>query len=212
MAAVLHYLQFFLGRLFYPFRGHDSRQIIHIPAFNEVPKPNMTLEAVECGPSGSNMLLHHTCLAEDGVGCLPDLRWAPPQSSQQVTEYLLICEDIDLPIPFLVAHHGLFWAIPGSTTTATAADVQVKDASSKSRLTNAGWRFVPNPLGTAYGGPAAPLGHGSHRYVYTIIALDAHLEFDLPEKVTKKDIKRALVGKVIGWAQWTGVFERPWPN
>ena len=212
MAAVLHYLQFFLGRLFYPFRGHDSRQFIYIPAFKELPTPNMTLEATECGPSGSKMLLHHTCLANDGVGLLPDLRWTPPETNEPVKEYLLICEDIDLPIPFFVAHHGLFWAIPGSTTTASASDVQMKDGIPKSRQTTAGWRFVPNPLGTAYGGPAPPLGHGSHRYVFTIIALNTFLEFERPGKVTKKDIKHALVGKVIGWAQWTGVFERPWPN
>lgn len=210
-ATLMIFLRFLLGRLLYPFRGHDSRQIIYIPAFNEVP-PNMTLEASECGPSGSTMLPHHTCLAEDGIGCFPNLCWTAPEGIQPAKEYVLICEDIDLPIPFFVAHHGLFWAIPSSTTTAAAADVRVKDQDVKSRQTNAGWRFIPNPLGTAYTGPAPPLGHGSHRYVFTIIALNTPLEFEHPEKVTKSEIKRALVGRIVGWAQWTGVFERPWPN
>lgn len=211
MAVALHCLQYLLGRLFYPIRGHDSRQIIYTPAFKNIPKPNMTLEAVECGPSGSKMLLHYTCLTEDGLGCLPDLRWSPPECDEPVQEYVLICEDIDLPIPFLVIHHGLFWAIPPAATTAVPADIKARDDDPKSRRTDAGWRFVPNLRNTPYIGAAAPLGHGSHRYVFTIVALNAPLEFERPEKVTKQDIKHAMIGKVIGWGQWIGHFERPWP-
>lgn len=62
----------------------------------------------------------------------------------------------------------------------------------------------------AYCGAGAPYGHGSHRYVYTIVALNARLEFPHPEKVTKNDLKRAMLGKVIGWGQWVGTFERTW--
>ncbi|CEJ57868.1 hypothetical protein PMG11_06546 [Penicillium brasilianum] len=210
MAVILDSLQFALGRLLYPIRGHDSRQIIHDQAFKDVPKPNMSLEAPECGPSGSKLLPQHTCLAEDRIGCLPNLLWTAPECNESVQEYLLICEDIDLPIPCLVIHHGLFWAIPPSANTATPADVKEVDRSAKSRQTAAGWRFIPNPLGTAYGGAGAPYGHGSHRYVYTIVALNARLEFRHPEKVTKNDIKRAMVGKVVGWGQWIGTFERTW--
>jgi phosphatidylethanolamine-binding protein (PEBP) family uncharacterized protein len=210
MAVVLNSLQFVLGRLLYPIRGHDSRQIIYDPAFKDITKPNMSLESIECGPSGSKLLPHHTCLAEDRIGCLPNLRWTSPECNEPVKEYLLICEDIDIPIPCLVIHHGLFWAIPPSANTATPADIKEQDGAAKSRQTAAGWRFIPNPLGTAYGGAGAPYGHGSHRYVYTIVALNAPLEFQHPEKVTKNDIKHAMVGKVIGWGQWVGTFERTW--
>ncbi|KAJ5698840.1 hypothetical protein N7462_000845 [Penicillium macrosclerotiorum] len=210
MAVVLDSLQFVLGRLLYPIRGHDSRQIIHDPALKEHPVPNMSLEAPECGPSGSKLLPHHTCLAEDRVGGLPKLRWTPPEASEPVKEYVLICEDIDIPIPCLVIHHGLFWGIPASANMATPADIKERSDAAKTRQTEAGWRFVPNPLGTAYGGAGAPYGHGSHRYVFTIIALNAPLEFQIPAKTTKNDIKRAMAGKVIGWGQWVGTFERTW--
>lgn len=66
--------------------------------------------------------------------------------------------------------------------------------------------------GKPYMGAAAPLGHGPHRYVFTIIALNAPLGFSLPERIWPSEIKHAMVGKVIGWGQWTGIFERPWPN
>jgi hypothetical protein len=51
MTVVLHYLQFLLDRMLYPFRGHDSGQIIYTPAFKSIPKSNMILESPERGPS-----------------------------------------------------------------------------------------------------------------------------------------------------------------
>ncbi|KAJ5085079.1 hypothetical protein N7532_009850 [Penicillium argentinense] len=204
--GILDYIQYGLGRALYPVRGHDSRQIIHHPAFKDVSAPNMLIEAPECGPSGSMMLPKHSGRGED---LLPELRWMPPESNEPVKEYVLICEDIDIPLP-LVIHHGLFWAIPPSVTSAVPANVAAKPDVANQRRTDAGWRFIPNPMGTSYGGPAPPFGHGPHRYVFTIIALNDTLQFSEPEKASKDDIKNAMVGKVIGWGQWIGVFERIW--
>ncbi|KAI9935055.1 hypothetical protein MW887_000676 [Aspergillus wentii] len=212
MAGILAYLQYALGKLFYRVRGHDAKQIIYTDAFKGLTNPNIALEATDCGPSGSVMLNDHTCLAEDGVGRFPDLRWNPPELIDDVKEYVLICEDIDLPIPGLVIHHGLFYGIPPSTTTALHSDIKEQKDNPKSRITESGWKYVPNLTGNAYIGPAPPLGHGSHRYVFTVIALNESLQFDNPDKVTRQKIKAAMVGKVIGWGQWTGSFERPWPK
>lgn len=210
MTGILDYLQCALGKLLYRVRGHDSKQIIRSAAFRDLPEPNMTLEAPECGPTGSVLLDFHTCLAEDSKGRFPELRWtSPPQGD--VKEYVLICEDIDLPIPRLVIHHGLFYGIPPTITTATYADIkQKKDAGE--RLTRSNWKYVPNLTGNSYIGPAPPLGHGLHRYVFTIIALNEPLQFAQVEQVSKQMIKEAMVGKVIGWGQWVGLWERPWPK
>ncbi|CAG7915821.1 unnamed protein product [Penicillium olsonii] len=210
--GVLHYLEFLLGRLLYPIRGHDSRQILHCPAFKDLPRSNMTLTAPEIGPSGSKLPLNCTCKADDGRGVLPELCWTAPNSREEVQEYVLLCEDLDPPIPFIVFHHGLLWAIPASTTKAGPKDIAPGEHAKLSRQTVAGWRFVPNVRGTPYVGAGAPLGHGKHRYVFTIIALSESLKFPAPETACKEDIKRAMEGKVIGWAQWTGVFEKPWPH
>ena len=172
----------------------------------------MTLESPEAGPSGSKLPLHCTCKAVDGKSCLPELLWTAPDSREETKEYILFCEDLDPPIPFHVFHHCLLWAIPASTTKAEAANVHPEEYAKISRLTVAGWRFVPTLLGLPYVGAGATLGHGKHRYAFTIIALKESLKVKAPEKATKNDIKRAMTGKVIGWAQWTGTFEKPWPN
>src|SRR4051794_3601678 len=91
--SILHYCEFIVGRLLYACRGHDAHQIIRSPAFKELPEPNMTLESPECGPSGSKLPLHCSCLADDGRGYLPELRWTPPTCREQVQEYVLFCED-----------------------------------------------------------------------------------------------------------------------
>lgn len=209
MATIFTYLQFGLGRLFYLIRGHDSRQFTNCRAFKYCRAPNMTLESSECGSTGSSMLDYHTFLDEDGVGKFPELRWAPPIG--EVKEYVLVCEDLDLPIPCLVIHHGLFFHIPPTTTTACHADVVKQEGNLNAHVTNSGWMYITNLRGSSYIGPAPPLGHGSHRYVFTIVALNKPLDFSSHEKITKDQIKEVMVGKVIGWGQWTGVFQRPWP-
>lgn len=210
--AILSYLEFLLGRVLYFIRGHDSRQIIYCSALKNITEPNMILEATGVGPSGSKLPLECTCKAADGNGVIPELRWAAPNSREEVKEYVLLCEDLDPPIPFLVFHHGLLWAIPASTNKAQPKDVAPGEHAKISRQTVTGWRFVPNVLGLPYVGAGAPLGHGKHRYVFTIIALSESLKFQNPEMASKKDIKRAMEGKVIGWGQWTGTFEKPWPH
>ncbi|KAL3433279.1 phosphatidylethanolamine-binding protein [Aspergillus tetrazonus] len=210
MFFLVNLITFALSRILYRIRGHDSRQILKHRAFRHYPEPNIILEAPECGQSGSHLLPNHTCLDDGKVGKMPELRWRPP-SHLNVKQYVLVCEDLDAPIPFSIITHGLFFGIPPTTTEAFPDDIE-QDRNCAGRLTLAGWGYVPNMRGTPYIGAAAPLGHGVHRYVYTIIALNEPLHFDRPDKVTKRQIKKALVGKVIGWGQWTGHFERPWPR
>ncbi|KAL2216419.1 phosphatidylethanolamine-binding protein [Thermoascus aurantiacus ATCC 26904] len=211
MGGPLTYLQYGLGKLFSPIRGHDSKLLTNGPAFKDIPQPNMSLEAPECGPSGARLLDNHSMLARDGKGDFPELRWTPPPEAD-VKEYVLICEDIDLPIPALVAHHGLFYGIPPTTTAATNADVQHGGKNPKEHVTTAGWKYVPNMMGSSYLGPAPPLGHGPHRYVFTIIALKEPLNPKQPEKLSRQKVADAIVGKVVGWGQWIGTWERPWPR
>ncbi|KAL4920754.1 phosphatidylethanolamine-binding protein [Aspergillus aurantiobrunneus] len=210
MSVIVDWIIFVLSKLLFRIRGHDSRQIINHPAFGDHPEPNIILEAPECGRSGSPLLAIHTSLADCKVGRLPELRWKAP-SRLDVKQYVLVCEDLDAPIPFCVVTHGLFFGIPPTASAAFPDDIE-QDKNCIGRFTLAGWGFVPNMKGTPYIGAAAPLGHGVHRYIYTIIALKEPLYFDRPDKVTKRQVKKALVGKVVGWGQWIGLFERPWPR
>ncbi|OGM47660.1 aconitase [Aspergillus bombycis] len=210
VTRILLYLQYFLGRLLYHIRGHDAGQIIRTSAFENLPLSNMQLEATECGPSGSSMLPHHTCLAADNNGSFPELRWTPPPKVE-VKEYILISEDIDPPIPRFVVMHGLFYAIPPTITGVLPSDTE-QGRNTREHVTRSGWRYVPNLLGSSYIGPAPPLGHGAHRYIFTIVALSQSIWLDHSQRVSQKQITKAMIGKVVGWGQWVGHFERPWPS
>ncbi|KAB8199396.1 hypothetical protein BDV34DRAFT_218084 [Aspergillus parasiticus] len=142
--------------------------------------------------------------------CFPELRWTPPPKVE-VKEYILISEDIDPPIPRFVVMHGLFYAIP-PTITGVLPDDTEQDRNTKDHNTRSGWRYVPNLRGSSYIGPAPHLGHGVHRYIFTVVALSEPLRFDRSQRVSQRQIATAMVCKVVGWGQWVGHFERPWPS
>lgn len=214
MPGILDYVQYTLGRLLYSVRGHDAKQLTHGPAFKDIPEPNMTVEAPDCGASGSPLRDHHTCLSEDGNGNFPELHWTVP-SGVEIKEQVLLCEDPDPPIPGFVINHGIFYGIPPEVNEARHEDVQIANGNGNPKhneyLTKSGWKYIPTMKGTSWIGAAAPLGHGVHRYMFTVVALKEKLELYGTE-VNKQKLKDAMVGKVVGWGQWIGVFERPWPK
>lgn len=208
MAGILDYVQYSLGWLLYSVRGHDAKHITNSAAFKDVPEPNMTLEAPEYGISGSPLLSQHTCMAEHGQSTMPSLCWTSPSSGKgEVKEQVLLCEDPDPPIPGMMIDHGIYYGIPPDVRKAEHDDI----SNVNGYVTGAGWKYVPTLRGTSWIPPGAPLGHGPHRYVFTVIALNEKLALD-GEGVNKQKLKDAMVGKVIGWGQWVGVFERPWPQ
>ncbi len=53
------------------------------------------------------------------------------------------------------------------------------------------------------------LGHGPHRYHYQVVALDTSLDSSLLSKeTTKEEVIEMIDGKVLGWGQWVGIYER----
>ena len=217
MARIVDYIVYLLARLLYRVRGHDAKFLLKSPAFKAITGQNMTLEAPECGPSGSSLPLQYSAAAKDGNGIFPDLRWTPPSTGAgQVKEQVLLCEDPDPPIPGLLIDHGIFYAIPPDVHNARNDDITPKESSDATdagteHVTQAGWKYIPTMRGTSWIPAGAPLGHGPHRYVFTVIALNEKLDFDGPE-VNKEKLKEAIHGKVLGWGQWIGIFERPWPE
>lgn len=62
-----------------------------------------------------------------------------------------------------------------------------------------------NDFGHAgYGGPCPPLG--THRYVFTLLALDTTL--DLPNGVTKEDLLKKVNGHILDSISLTGLYTR----
>ena len=222
MPSILDYAQYSLGSLLYSIRGHDDKKIANAPAFGSLPEPNMTVQVPDCGPSGSPLLDEHTYIAADGNGRFPYIRWTPPSGiTEEVKEQILLCEDPDPPIPGFLINHGIFYAIPPQVHEASHDEIAAHDSAvpgsitdpiASSHVTQAGWKYIPTLRGTAWIGAGAPLGHGPHRYFFTVIALNEKLDFGHATQVTKHDLGDAINGKVVGWGQWVGTFERPWPK
>lgn len=55
-----------------------------------------------------------------------------------------------------------------------------------------------------YGGPCPP--SGTHRYSFKIYALDAIL--DLPVKIRKEQLEKAMSEHIIGFGELTGLYKR----
>jgi Raf kinase inhibitor-like YbhB/YbcL family protein len=64
-----------------------------------------------------------------------------------------------------------------------------------------------NDFGTSgYRGPCPPPGHGRHRYVFRLYALDAELE--LGSGAAKAELEQAIQGHVLTTAELVGTYER----
>ncbi len=135
----------------------------------------------------------------DGEGESPPLRWrGVPDGAAAI---ILIVEDPDSPTdePFI---HALAVKasgmdddlIPGALARPGAASEEGMLLGLNSRK-EAGW--TP---------PAPPAGHGPHRYVFQVFAVDERPEFDTPPGRT--EILAALRGHTLAKGCVTGVFER----
>ena len=59
---------------------------------------------------------------------------------------------------------------------------------------------------TGYRGPCPPPGHGRHRYVFRLYALDAELELGVC--AAKAELEQAIEGHVLTTAELVGTYER----
>ena len=59
---------------------------------------------------------------------------------------------------------------------------------------------------TGYRGPCPPPGHGRHRYVFRLYALDAELEF--AAGAAKAELEQTIEGHVLTTAELVGTYER----
>ena len=128
----------------------------------------------------------HSC---EGDNVSPPLSWrSPPEGTRSLA---LIVHDPDAPIGDFV--HWIGWNIdPGSGGLEEGAHAPVEGASG----------FGEN----GYGGPCPPPGHGPHRYVHELFALDSELNLD--EGASRDRLEDAMEGHVLGGAELVGTYER----
>jgi Raf kinase inhibitor-like YbhB/YbcL family protein len=128
----------------------------------------------------------YTC---DGEDLSPALRWA--DAPEEARSLALVVDDPDAPSG--VFTHWVAWGLdPGAGGLGEG-----EAAPSEGR----------NDFGTVgYRGPCPPPGHGRHRYVFRLYALDVDLE--LESGTGKADLEQAIEGHVLTTAELVGTYER----
>lgn len=139
----------------------------------------------------------YTC---DGRSISPPLSWEDvPAGTQQ---YALILEDPDAPRG--VYDHWLLYGLPADITSLSEYVENGESGPSGSKQ----GRNSAGQLG--YSGPCPPFGHGAHRYVFNLYALDTPLTLRAGE--TKDRLLRAMGDHVIAVTQLMGTYERRPPS
>jgi Raf kinase inhibitor-like YbhB/YbcL family protein len=128
----------------------------------------------------------HSCEGED---VSPPLRWSNvPEGARSLA---LIVDDPDAPGG--VFTHWVAWGLDPAAERLGEGESAPHEAQ--------------NDFGTGgYRGPCPPPGHGRHRYVFRLYALDA--EPELAAGATKAELEQAIEGHVLTTAELVGTYER----
>jgi Raf kinase inhibitor-like YbhB/YbcL family protein len=128
----------------------------------------------------------HSC---DGEDLSPPLRWT--NVPDEARSLVLLVDDPDAPSG--VFTHWVAWGLdPGAGGLGEG-----EAAPSEGR----------NDFGTVgYRGPCPPPGHGRHRYVFRLYALERDLELDAG--AGKAELEQAIEGHVVTTAELVGTYER----
>ena len=134
----------------------------------------------------------HTC---DGQDISPALMWNEPP--EQTESLALIVDDPDAPSG--VFTHWVLFNIPKNV-------YQLGEGVSSQEQLDNGALQGKNGFGRiGYGGPCPPQG-STHRYQFTIYALDQHL--NLKAGASKKQVVDAMKGHILAQGQLTGTYQR----
>lgn len=133
---------------------------------------------------------------EDGAGTSPPLAWSGlPGGTAGV---VLIAEDADSPTPQPLVHL-LAWDLPpgaaGIGEGRLTASAEPAATLGRNSFMKDGW-LPPDP----------PTGHGPHRYVFQVYALDRAL--DLPASSGRGALVAAMKGRVLAKGSLIGTYER----
>jgi Raf kinase inhibitor-like YbhB/YbcL family protein len=128
----------------------------------------------------------HSCEGED---VSPPLRWSnAPEGTRSLA---LILDDPDAPGG--VFTHWTVWGLDPAAEGLGEGESTPGEGD--------------NDFGTSgYRGPCPPPGHGRHRYVFRLYALDA--EPELAAGAAKAELEQAIAGHVLTTAELVGIYER----
>ncbi len=132
----------------------------------------------------------------DGENESPALQWGGhPENTHS---FAIIADDPDAPNGTWV--HWVVYDIPRNVTflEANSGYYEVMYHGSKHGI---------NDFGTLkFRGPCPPKGHGTHRYIFKIYALDTRLNLD--KGLTKDELLEAMEGHIVARGTIIGLYER----
>jgi Raf kinase inhibitor-like YbhB/YbcL family protein len=128
----------------------------------------------------------HSCEGED---VSPPIRWSNlPEGTRSLA---LVVDDPDAPGG--VFTHWIAWGLDPAAEGLGEGDSAPREGQ--------------NDFGASgYRGPCPPPGHGRHRYVFRLYALDA--EPELAVGSGKAELEQAIEGHVLTTAELVGTYER----
>lgn len=131
----------------------------------------------------------------------PSLRWRG--SSVYATSFVLIVEDIDVPAPSPLCHAIVVGIPPMRRSLAEGAipTIGTKGAAPEDV------RLGKSDGGLGYQPPTPLPGHGLHRYVFQIFAIDKD---EAPKAgVTREQAIAEIAGSVLSWGEIVGTAVHP---
>ena len=135
-----------------------------------------------------------------GAEVSPELVWEnPPQGTKS---FFLHMVDLDIPLAWLhriKLTHWLVYNIPAAYTRLPEA------LPKESSLTDGLLQGVNSMRRTGYMGPCPPFG--THRYVFTLYALDNLLDLN-PRQAGPAQLKNAVKDHILAQASLTGLYTR----
>jgi Raf kinase inhibitor-like YbhB/YbcL family protein len=182
-----------LGKLLKSYRSGMVKTVFHDPGFAGSPA-GLVIQSSDFGADNSMRPVY----TDDGAGISPPLEWSgiPPHA----LSLILIVEDADSPTPMPFVHL-LAWDIPVSRRLLEAGCLKSKSAGGDQT------KLGRNGLGRCQYAPPDPLpGHGTHRYLFQLFAMDRLFNFSTPPN--KAALKAAMRGHVVSRGCLTGTYER----
>jgi Raf kinase inhibitor-like YbhB/YbcL family protein len=144
---------------------------------------------------GGPIPAQYTC---EGPNVSPPLEWSGvPEETRSLA---LIVDDPDAPDPKAPRGTYVHWVLYGiPPSIGSLAEGAVRTAlPSGSQVGVNDFKFA------GYGGPCPPIGR--HRYYFKLYALS--IELPRMKNATKKDVEKAMEGRVIASAELVGTYEK----
>ena len=136
----------------------------------------------------------------DGEGLSPPLDWqGVPMNAEAV---VVLIEDADSPTPRPLVH-AIVWDLPGSDAALPEGALPSRRAEAHPAAEHLGRNSA---LSASWLPPDPPAGHGPHRYVFQVFALDNVPRFE--SHPGRKELLEKIKGHVIAKGLLIGIYER----